>query len=208
MPYVSIKITGEPKATPEQREQLIGLVTDALVVTLDKDPESTFVVIEEIGTDSWGLGGETFASRRARSKRKPAVSDDAPGVVDVVRSYFDGIHRGDVGLLREVFHPEARLVGFAPSDPKDRDLPDAAGWRTLDEYLRAVASRVSPRDLGEPMASRILSVRCERPIASVRAYVPMLGYSYTDHLMLVREGGRWRITHKQFAHCVSKYGHP
>jgi 4-oxalocrotonate tautomerase family enzyme len=203
MPYVSIKITSEPKATPEQRERLIGLVTDALVVTLDKDPETTFVVIEEIDTGSWGVGGETVATRRARTSRTPRDVHDARAITQVVESYFDGIYRGDVALLREVFHPSARLVGFAPADPSDPALPETPGIRGLDEYLQAVGSRVAPRDRGETMGSRILSVQRDGPLAFVRAFVPMLGYAYTDHLLLVREAGRWRIVQKHFAHGVA-----
>lgn len=206
MPYVSIKITSEPKATTRQREQLIALVTDALVVTLDKDPETTFVVIEEIGTESWGLGGETVASRRARAHSAPGTPNEAKAVTEVVDRYFDGIHRGDVELLRAVFHPEARLWGFAPPDPTSSDLPEKAGIRSLDEYLKIVAARVSPDQRGEPMNSRVLSVQCEGPLAFVRALVPMLGYFYLDHLMLTRESGIWRISHKQFAHRVDRYG--
>lgn len=200
MPYVSIKITSEPKATPEQREQLIAMVTDALVVTLDKDPQTTFVVIEEIDTASWGVGGETVTARRARAKRSPEADSDARAITRVIESYFDGIYRGDVALLREVFHPSARLIGFAPADPRDAALPETPGFRGLDEYLQAVGSRVSPRDRGEAMASRILSVQRDGPLAFVRAFVPMLGYAYTDHLLLVREAGRWRIAQKHFVH--------
>jgi 4-oxalocrotonate tautomerase len=65
MPYVNIKIT--PKtATSEQKAALIKGVTDLLVTVLDKNPETTFVVIDEINTDNWGIGGETVTVRRQR----------------------------------------------------------------------------------------------------------------------------------------------
>lgn len=67
MPYASIKITREPRATVEQKAQLISEVTASIVRILNKDPETTFVVIEEIDTDAWGIGGETTAVRRART---------------------------------------------------------------------------------------------------------------------------------------------
>lgn len=201
MPYVSIKITSEPKATTEQREQLIAMVTDALVVTLEKDPQTTFVVIEEIDTASWGVGGETVTARRARAGRSPNAESDAGAITQAVESYFDGIYRGDVALLREVFHPSARLIGFAPADPNDATRPETPGIRGLDEYLQAVGSRVAPRDRGETMGSRIVSVQRDGPLAFVKASVPMLGYAYTDHLLLVREAGRWRITQKHFVHA-------
>lgn len=206
MPYVSIQITSEPRATSEQRARLIALVTDALVVTLDKDPQTTFVVIEEVGAESWGIGGESVHRRRARSQRGTGEAGDAKAVTDVVEQYFAGLHSGDVELLRGVFHPDARLKGFAPPSPDQSQLPDRAGVRTLEEYLAVVAARQSPRALGEVMRSRLLSVQCDGPLAFARALVPMLGYSYLDHLLLTREAGTWRIAQKHFAHGVDRYG--
>ena len=57
MPYVNIKITREGDVTPEQKAALIGGVTDVLVSVLNKSPASTFVVIDEVELESWGIGG-------------------------------------------------------------------------------------------------------------------------------------------------------
>lgn len=65
MPYVNIKIT-PAEATPDQKAALIKGVTDLLVSVLDKNPETTFVVIDEIDSDNWGIGGETVTTRRQR----------------------------------------------------------------------------------------------------------------------------------------------
>ena len=56
MPYVNIKITNEG-ATSEQKAALISGVTELLVDVLDKDPATTFVVIDEVETEDWGIGG-------------------------------------------------------------------------------------------------------------------------------------------------------
>ncbi|MEJ2560025.1 MAG: 4-oxalocrotonate tautomerase family protein [Anaerolineae bacterium] len=58
MPYVNIKVTREG-VTREQKEQLIQGVTRLLSDILGKNPQTTVVVIEEIETDNWGIGGET-----------------------------------------------------------------------------------------------------------------------------------------------------
>ena len=65
MPFVNIKITKDG-ATPEQKARLIKGVTDLLVDTLDKNPATTVVVIEEVDTDSWGIGGESVIVRRSK----------------------------------------------------------------------------------------------------------------------------------------------
>lgn len=65
MPYVNIKITKEG-ATTEQKEELIKGVTELLQKVLKKNPGTTVVVIDEIETDNWGIGGESVTKRRLR----------------------------------------------------------------------------------------------------------------------------------------------
>ncbi len=67
MPYVNIKITKEG-ATREQKERLIKGVTDLLADVLGKNPETTFVIIEEVDTDNWGISGECVTARRQCGK--------------------------------------------------------------------------------------------------------------------------------------------
>jgi len=69
MPYVNIKITREG-ATPEQKATLIREVTRLLAETLGKNPATTVVVIEEVETDNWGIGGETVSMRRRKEKKE------------------------------------------------------------------------------------------------------------------------------------------
>lgn len=56
MPYVNIKITREG-ATRSQKEELIAGVTELLVRVLGKNPATTFVVIDEVQMEDWGIGG-------------------------------------------------------------------------------------------------------------------------------------------------------
>jgi 4-oxalocrotonate tautomerase len=67
MPYVNIKITREG-ATPEQKAKLIEGATRLLQDVLGKNPATTVVVIDEVDTDNWGVGGETVTVRRARGR--------------------------------------------------------------------------------------------------------------------------------------------
>jgi len=69
MPYVNIKITREggqngtgPSA--EQKAALIKGTTDLLEKILGKNPASTFVVINEVALEDWGLGGQPVAEYR------------------------------------------------------------------------------------------------------------------------------------------------
>jgi len=67
MPYVNIKITNEG-VTPEKKVELIRGATDLLKNVLGKNPQTTVVVIDEVQTDNWGIGGETVTVRRKRGQ--------------------------------------------------------------------------------------------------------------------------------------------
>ena len=67
MPYVNIKITNE-NVTKEKKVKLIEGVTQLLVDVLNKNPATTVVVIDEVNTDNWGIGGECVTEIRKRNK--------------------------------------------------------------------------------------------------------------------------------------------
>ncbi|RTJ37979.1 2-hydroxymuconate tautomerase family protein [Campylobacter jejuni] len=69
MPFVNIRITkenGEP--TTEQKQELIAGVTDLLAKVLNKNKASTVVIIDEIDTDNYGLGGKSITQARKEKK--------------------------------------------------------------------------------------------------------------------------------------------
>ena len=71
MPYVNIKVTREG-VTTEQKEMLIRETTVMLERVLNKDPQTTHVVIDEIDTDNWGFGGESVTNYRQQERKGEA----------------------------------------------------------------------------------------------------------------------------------------
>ena len=67
MPFVNIKVTGGSEApTAEQKQELIKGATELLQRVLNKNPATTVVIIEEVSTDNWGIGGESVTVRRSK----------------------------------------------------------------------------------------------------------------------------------------------
>lgn len=67
MPFVNIKVTGGAEApTAEQKAEVIRGVTELLQRVMNKNPATTTVIIEEVLTDNWGIGGETITVRRRK----------------------------------------------------------------------------------------------------------------------------------------------
>ena len=67
MPLVNIKVLKEDQLPADKKAELIANVTTAVAETLGKNPAATWVTIEEVSTDNWGIGGETITERRNRS---------------------------------------------------------------------------------------------------------------------------------------------
>lgn len=63
MPYVKIEVTREG-VTKTQKQHLIQGVTQLLADVLNKNPQTTFVVIDEVETDNWGVGGQQVTELR------------------------------------------------------------------------------------------------------------------------------------------------
>jgi 4-oxalocrotonate tautomerase len=63
MPYVNIKVTREgttpdrQSVTAEQKAELIKGVSELLLKVLNKPLNATFVVIDQVDKEDWGVGG-------------------------------------------------------------------------------------------------------------------------------------------------------
>lgn len=60
MPYINIKVTDE-NVTRDQKRRLIEGATKLVVDVLNKNPETTHVVIEEVPVDNWGVKSEMYS---------------------------------------------------------------------------------------------------------------------------------------------------
>lgn len=60
MPIVNIKVTDQGMSI-EQKKALIEGATDLLVQVLNKPRETVDVIIDEINTNNWGVGGKMMS---------------------------------------------------------------------------------------------------------------------------------------------------
>jgi 4-oxalocrotonate tautomerase len=80
MPYVNIKVTregtapGQSSTTPAQKAALIKGVSELLLQVLNKPLSATFVVIDEVELESWGVGGLPVTDYRRQAAEKTAKS--------------------------------------------------------------------------------------------------------------------------------------
>ncbi len=63
MPYINIKLIDDG-ITKAQKQQLIEGATRLMVDVLGKNPASTYVVIDEVNSDNWGVGYQSVSEMR------------------------------------------------------------------------------------------------------------------------------------------------
>ena len=66
MPYIKVQVTDE-SVTNAQKQAIIKGCTQLMVDVLDKNPQTTFVVIDEVDTDNWGIGFEQVTVLRQQT---------------------------------------------------------------------------------------------------------------------------------------------
>lgn len=66
MPYVNIRVTNEG-VTQAQKLELIEGVTDLLQRVLNKNPATTFVIIDEVEMDNWGVNRQNVTTLRRQA---------------------------------------------------------------------------------------------------------------------------------------------
>jgi 4-oxalocrotonate tautomerase len=71
MPYINVQITDEG-VTNEQKQAIIKGCTQLMVDVLNKNPATTFVVIDEVNTDNWGIGFDQVTELRRQALTSPA----------------------------------------------------------------------------------------------------------------------------------------
>ncbi|MDY0871676.1 tautomerase family protein [Dongia rigui] len=70
MPYVNVKITREGGTTREQKAQVIKGISEVLRDVLGKPLSATFVVINEVELEDWGVGGLPVEDYRRQAGEK------------------------------------------------------------------------------------------------------------------------------------------
>ncbi len=70
MPYINVKMTHEDGgATKEQKERLAKGITELFSDIFGRGASSAVVLIEEVSTDNYAIGGETVSKIREKQKQ-------------------------------------------------------------------------------------------------------------------------------------------
>ncbi len=87
MPYINIKVTDE-KVTNEQKKQLIAGATQLLVDVLNKSPEFTHVVIDEVPIDNWGVKASQYSELLNQKNQTAIITGASTRIGRAIAKYF------------------------------------------------------------------------------------------------------------------------
>lgn len=107
----------------------------------------------------------------------------------VVRRYLEALYAGDVGVLGEVFAPNAALYAVADGE---------ATSIALAPWLDRVKNRVSAKAQGFDSGNAILSIETEGSMALAKVTSAFPPKRFVDYLSLVETGTGWRIVAKTY----------
>ena len=74
MPLVNVRVI-EGVFTPEQKQDIIAKVTDAMVMIEGEALRGvTWVIVEEVRSGDWGIGGQALTTQAVQGLQGAAVS--------------------------------------------------------------------------------------------------------------------------------------
>ena len=115
---------------------------------------------------------------------------DFDDVLQVLHTYFDGLHHSDIARLRRVFHPEAHYFCATSGELLHLDMA---------QYFPLVDKRPAPALLGQPRTDKVLSIEFAGPVTALaRVQCSIAPKHFTDLLSLIKLEGRWQIISKVF----------
>jgi 4-oxalocrotonate tautomerase len=80
MPFVTVKVI-ENVFTPEEKSEMIRRITDTMAeIEGESLRPNTWVVVEEVRSGDWGIGGQSLTHRRRQDPRPRPLPSSRPGL--------------------------------------------------------------------------------------------------------------------------------
>ncbi len=115
---------------------------------------------------------------------------------DAVTLYTEGVHTGDIGMLKKAFHPRAMMYGASSQNVTMVEI------QGLYDYI---AANEPPAKTGEPHQCFISSIQYAGNAAWVEVIEESLyNNDYTNYLQLLKIEGKWVIVCKVYNATATK----
>ena len=120
---------------------------------------------------------------------------DLQAITDTINLYAEGLHNGDIEILKKAFHPKAMMYG---ASQKAITIVEIEGLYSF------VSANNPPAKTGEPHQCFITSIQHDGIAAAVEMIEEAAyGSDYTNYFQLLKIDGTWVIVSKTY-NTVSK----
>ncbi len=118
------------------------------------------------------------------------ISGDLAKIETIIRIYLDLLYKGNVDLIKSVFHQEATVSSI--SDGKIISI-------NMEGFRKRVATRESPESIGETRHDKIILIDISSPTTAIaKVECMILKNHYTDYLSFIKVSEKWGIISKVF----------
>tara|TARA_B100000929_G_scaffold115515_1_gene91648 strand:+ start:107 stop:499 length:393 start_codon:yes stop_codon:yes gene_type:complete len=118
------------------------------------------------------------------------ISDDLVKIENIIRIYLDLLYKGNVDLIKSVFHHEATVSSI--SDGKIISI-------NMEGFRKRVATRESPESISETRHDKIILIDISSPTTAIaKVECMILKNHYTDYLSFIKVSEKWGIISKVF----------
>ena len=118
------------------------------------------------------------------------ISGDLAKIETIIRIYLDLLYKGDVDLIKSVFHKEATVSSI--SEGKIISI-------NMEGFRKRVATRESPESIGETRHDKIILIDISSPTTAIaKVECMILKNHYTDYLSFIKVSEKWGIISKVF----------
>ena len=118
------------------------------------------------------------------------ISGDLSKIENIIKIYLDLLYKGDVDLIKSVFHQEATVSSI--SEGKIISV-------NMEGFRKRVATRESPESIGETRHDKIILIDISSPTTAIaKVECMILKNHYTDYLSFIKVIEKWGIISKVF----------
>ena len=118
------------------------------------------------------------------------ISVDLAKIENIIRIYLDLLYKGDVDLIKSVFHQEATVSSISEGQIISVNM---------EGFRKRVATRESPESIGETRHDKIILIDISSPTTAIaKVECMILKNHYTDYLSFIKVSEKWGIISKVF----------
>ena len=116
--------------------------------------------------------------------------NDKEKIIETINLYFDSFYESNAQLVKQVFHPMAKITGYEKGELIEMDT---------NQFAKFISNqKPSPSDNNDPKKLEIISIEIAGKTAVAKVRDDYLGVTYLDILSFLKIADNWVIYTKLF----------